>query len=125
MKKIITGIMMMLALLFGGLATSVTAQAEPDSGDVTLMSGADVHFMYVEGDIPNSIDLHNTSMSGYQYLQSLGELRHFVYKTCPKSDDFRLRWSHDGGITWTLKPAGECLVPTVYSGTYRVSYVRA
>ena len=118
MKKIITGIMMVLTLLFGVTATA-QADVEP------MVAGSSIDFYMIQSDIPKTIDLHNTSISGYQYLQSYNTVRNNVYKTCPKSDDFRIMWVGSDDSLHLLSP-GDCFYPSqdrVYPvGIFRADY---
>lgn len=129
MKKIITGILLVLGMLGGGLVASVPAQAEvpavvqtqatADAGAGVLDAGSQVRFTIIHAGIPATIDLYNTSNSGYQYTQSLGETRNSVEKSCPKNSNYKLEVTNPEGQTYYLSPGG-CLFPR--AGLYYVAY---
>lgn len=143
MRKIITAILMIAGLLLGGFVSSVPAQADveadfqsvapqytiqdvlPQSDAEPMISGSSIFFDTIQTGIPLTIDLHNTSVTGYQYLQSYGTIRNNVAKTCPKSDDFKLMFIDAQGSWHYLEP-GQCYRPgrtgRISVGIFRASY---
>lgn len=80
-----------LLLIFGVGVTATTSQAVEET------SGSTVDFAGVGPDVPVTIDLYNTSTTGYFYQQSLYTVRHNVQYVCPKNDNWYLSWTRDGG----------------------------
>lgn len=119
MKKIITGILMVLALLFGGVGLSAPAQAEVEP----MRTGSSVWFNHIDGSIPKTIDFHVVKVSGTFFYLSWQETLSNVERVCPKSDEYRLSYRNPEG-TQRLLPAGDCLFPGL-QGLYEVGYQRA
>ena len=107
MKRILTAIALSLGLLLGGAVASAPAQAEVQP----MVSGSSTYFNAIDPSIPLTIDLKNTSTTGYKYLQSWNTTRNNVARTCPKNSDYRLSWSKPGGVNHLLA-AGQCFWPS-------------
>ena len=113
MKKYFAAFLAIVALAFG------LAVAAPASADVVPMeAGTSVTFEGVGIDVPQTIDLYNTSNSGYEYTQSLHTVRHNVAKVCPKNDNWFLAYYGASGNYHTAGP-GQCVILTVVNGSYR------
>jgi hypothetical protein len=110
MKKILTGALMVLALLFGATATA-QADVEP------MTSASTVLFTNVLPDVPATIDLYNTSTTGYEYTQALHTSHTNVAKVCPKNDYWFLQWTGPTGDFHSIRP-GACVVLTI-PGTFQ------
>lgn len=109
-----------LALSFGGLVASAPAQAEEAA---PMVHGSSTYFNSIDLDIPRTIDLYNTSITGYEYRQSFGTIRNNVAKTCPKNEHYRLYWFHPDGRKAILAP-GQCFWPG-QSVQYSIALLRA
>lgn len=117
MKKIITGILLVLGMLAGGMVASAPAQAEvaavaqaADGGASTQAVNTDVSFAWLGDGVPATIDLYNTSYTGYEYLQSYQTTRHNVSVVCPKptaGDTWGLYYRNPRGTYVTMQP-GDC-----------------
>jgi hypothetical protein len=95
-----------LLLIFGvGTVQTASADAEPQ------VSGSSVWFQSIDSSIPKTMDLRNTSTTGYKYLQAFGTTRNNVAKTCPRDSGFEIYWSKDGGVNHVLEP-GQCFWPS-------------
>lgn len=109
---------LLLILGLGSGVQTASADAEP------LVSGSSIVFAGLQPGIPQTIDLHNTSTTGYKYLQSYLTTRNNVAKTCPKSDDFKLSWNKGPGTPNHALLPGACFWPS-QPDEYRVTYLRA
>lgn len=119
MRKSILSAVTALGLLFGGLVSSAPAHADAQP----MIAGTSTRFDGLQVGIPKTIDLHNTSISGFKYLQEYATTRNNVAKTCPKSDDYRIQWFHPDGRNAMLAP-GQCFWPS-QPVTYSIHIWRA
>jgi hypothetical protein len=120
-KKILTALVATLALAFSGAAFVAPAQADVEP----QVAGTSIYFDVIQDGIPKTIDLRNTSTTGYQYLQSYGTIRNNVAKTCPKNDNYKLMFVDSYG-SWHYLAPGACYRPLrtgrISVGVFKASY---
>jgi hypothetical protein len=130
LSKIVTGVLMALGLLLGGLVASVPAQAQPDvatavsqpatlSGEVgPLVAGSTVRYTGCEGDGCGK-QIYMTNTSGARRSIFMGQYMTNVFRMCPYSIGQKLYVKTPGG-TWIRLAYGECYSPG-WSGNWVVN----
>lgn len=142
MRKILTSILMVLALLLGGVGAAASASAElrsPSTTVVTAEAAPVVHTVfasnppfYAEPMVvgtqvflrSDSVDpswLKTTNTAGITRNQLQGTAVMDVYRTCANSLASKIQYSNPAGNTGTLA-AGQCLVPTM-RGQYAIRLI--
>lgn len=108
MRKVLLSFVAVLGLLLGlgGATAPASADVEPQT------AGSYVAFVHRGGGVPATIDLYNTSNSGYEFTQSFNTTRYNVAKVCPKNENWFLLWYGPTGSFGQRSP-GTCVVLTI------------
>lgn len=126
--KILTGVLMALGLLLGGLVASTPAQARPDatttitqtSGEVSpMVIGSRVGYTSCTGDGCGK-PIYMTNTSGVRRAWYMGEGWDNVFQVCPYSIGQKLVLRRPNG-TYAYPAYGQCY-PTNTAGTWTVSH---